>query len=557
MGDRGEKAGGGAVALVVAAGLVLHAFVTVAVLRFVGLNGWDDGAITLAYSKTFAETGKLALTAASDPVEGFSSLGWFLLNTGIAQFYPGFEGMIASAQVLTGLSLAVATVFMALLGRRLGVGAMTLLALVATFALSGAAISETANGMEMGLASASALALAYWLYGRRNLWLAALATVLFLTARFEACLYFAAMLTPLLLRRDWRTFATMASFGLVVFGVEEAWRLASFHDLLPNTLYAKTHAPYAVRGFEAVHVRVSGGVELIKVLSPLVAGLVVLAALAWPRRQVAVGALKASGETMAILAAPIVAVELFSILTGKNWGYEGRMQFVAIPFAVLLFGLLFETLSAGRSRLIRGAALAVLAVATIGVGWATSAKPLRAEMALARRPGGASAEVTPAAYRTTGLAIEHLRTLLGRERISFVTPDVGGLGLCCREIRVIDLGLLTNRRLAHEGHGALAAILAAERPEAIEGHQSWAALPRLYDIIQFRGGYQPAIVQRTRLFLRDDAAADLLAKGQASWCAVTEPACRDAALKTHRYAGAEFPEDDAAFLRRGNVLLIR
>jgi hypothetical protein len=48
--------------------LVMH----IAVSLSVGTNGWDDGAITLAFSKTFSEHGVLALTPSFDKVEGFS-----------------------------------------------------------------------------------------------------------------------------------------------------------------------------------------------------------------------------------------------------------------------------------------------------------------------------------------------------------------------------------------------------------------------------------------------------------------------------------------------------
>ena len=52
----------------------------IAVSLLIGDNGWDDGAITLAFAKTFAHHGLVALTPHSETVEGFSSVSWFLLN---------------------------------------------------------------------------------------------------------------------------------------------------------------------------------------------------------------------------------------------------------------------------------------------------------------------------------------------------------------------------------------------------------------------------------------------------------------------------------------------
>src|SRR5271170_3679353 len=40
---------------------------------------WDDGAITAAFSRTWAQSARIALTPGSPVVEGFSSVCWFLL----------------------------------------------------------------------------------------------------------------------------------------------------------------------------------------------------------------------------------------------------------------------------------------------------------------------------------------------------------------------------------------------------------------------------------------------------------------------------------------------
>ncbi|MEO0993431.1 MAG: hypothetical protein AAFX62_06445, partial [Pseudomonadota bacterium] len=44
------------------------------VVALVGDQAWDDGAITLAFSRTLAEVGLFALTPVSPVVEGSSSL---------------------------------------------------------------------------------------------------------------------------------------------------------------------------------------------------------------------------------------------------------------------------------------------------------------------------------------------------------------------------------------------------------------------------------------------------------------------------------------------------
>ncbi|MES2221308.1 MAG: hypothetical protein V4587_10120, partial [Acidobacteriota bacterium] len=55
----------------------------VACSLYLGLHNlrrsWDDGAITAAYARTFADSGRIALTPSSPQVEGMSSLTWLLL----------------------------------------------------------------------------------------------------------------------------------------------------------------------------------------------------------------------------------------------------------------------------------------------------------------------------------------------------------------------------------------------------------------------------------------------------------------------------------------------
>jgi hypothetical protein len=42
-------------------------------------SGWDDGAITLAYARTYFHTGSFSLTPVSTAVEGTSSLLWTVM----------------------------------------------------------------------------------------------------------------------------------------------------------------------------------------------------------------------------------------------------------------------------------------------------------------------------------------------------------------------------------------------------------------------------------------------------------------------------------------------
>ena len=80
----------------------------------IGDNGWDDGAITLAFSRTYAHHGLIALTPHSETVEGFSSVSWFLLNALVALAKPSYHSSILISQVVSALCICASTV---LLGR--------------------------------------------------------------------------------------------------------------------------------------------------------------------------------------------------------------------------------------------------------------------------------------------------------------------------------------------------------------------------------------------------------------------------------------------------------
>ena len=60
--------------------LVVSAVPCPAIALWVGANAWDDGAITLAYSRTWADFGRYSVTPVSEVAEGYSSTAWMLLN---------------------------------------------------------------------------------------------------------------------------------------------------------------------------------------------------------------------------------------------------------------------------------------------------------------------------------------------------------------------------------------------------------------------------------------------------------------------------------------------
>ncbi|NNL35038.1 MAG: hypothetical protein HKP35_04400, partial [Silicimonas sp.] len=85
----------------------------------IGPRGWDDGAITVSFARTFALTGEFALTTISERVEGFSSLLYMALLSLLIPTDAGqMETQILISQWLTVASLTGAGIALFLaLGR--------------------------------------------------------------------------------------------------------------------------------------------------------------------------------------------------------------------------------------------------------------------------------------------------------------------------------------------------------------------------------------------------------------------------------------------------------
>ena len=539
--------------------LLIQAAVGVTIASAVRSRGWDDGAITLAFSRTFSDTGRIALSAASERVEGFSSPSWFLINAAIARFNPGFSGAIFWSQIFTAACVGVTTVFVFLLAERLSLKRTTAVAIGLAFSVFGPALTEVANGMEMALLSASSTALVYFVYYKRNLLAASISSIVFINTRFEAIVYFNFIIFALFCFRDRRTFLCLWFLGCGTFLAQEAVRYVVFSDFFPATIHAKAHFPYSKSGFIGVASHLLSAFELPFVVLPLIVALAAPALFWRTARRALLTTIVSRKRDILSLASPVIAMELFAILTGINLGYPGRMEFASFPFVFLIAGLLLEGLQEAAKLSPRALILVVAMAAEVLFSWGLSARSTLADVirSVQERPdvegqGG----ITPGFYRATGLAVDHLRGILGLKSIAFMTADVGGVGLCCSQIRVVDLGMLTNARLAKSGYAAMPTILAQERPDVIEIHSPWAKRSRLYDLAGFSQGYQAAVLDDTRLYVRNDLVQQLLAGGLARVCSPQGSMCSGQDLSRHRYTNNTDTTDDQIFLRSGKILLV-
>ena len=226
------------------------------------------------------------------------------------------------------------------------------------------------------------------------------------------------------------------------------------------------------------------------------------------------------------------------------------MPYFAFPLVLLLLALVLSSwVKAESSRFRVGVAAGLFGVSVCMsmVGFPSGALGAAFE--------GGSFGVTPHTYAESGRVFRRFAAAADLQHPTILTPDLGGLALCCDEFRLVDLALLSNRKLAHRGQAALAEVLETESPDMIEAHWEWASLGKLYDLPSFRARYLPAFAGGTKLWLRRDVAGAIESKGRGCRVAVDRGDVQEA-LRTHRYADHDLPEDRSSFERPGVILAL-
>jgi hypothetical protein len=523
-------------AAVYRAPLVLFAAVFAAhgvVALVVGSHGWDDGSITVAFARTFAESGRIALTPFSEVVEGYSSPFWMLLLTATFRVLPlGFDGMLLASQLWAAFFAALSAALLYVLVRPF----LRSAALPLTFVLfvSSVFLNETANGMEMTALSAVTLAMVWAMRTRRRIPMVFALAALTPWIRLEAAGYVVAgAVLVALFARDYRRARALLGGVLISALVLTGLRLALFDSGLPNTILAKQSPPYPYGTTLTERISMSKTVikELLYVFAPgaiiAVGGLLgrragsgrVANSLApWRTRSVTPVIVYSIGYLVGMVGANVVI--------GPNWGYLGRMEqsATALVVVVVVYCMPRATRSLQNPVRLTAVIVALLVVAAWGVD--------RERIDALTQPGRGDA-ITPAAYRQTGEAVEAVRNALGADTMSVMTPDIGGTSLCCGHLEVLDLGLLANRELAPSGYGTLDEYLSVHRPDTVVTHSVWSAASKLYELPYFRENYSPVAVDGMWFYVRSDLLTRLAGR-----CTPLATTSTDA----FRYRGADVDE---------------
>lgn len=504
-----NAARGGLSAADLAVALCLAAAITAlhgAIAAAAGLFGWDDGAITLSYARTIAEGGGFALTPGGPEAEGTSSLLWMLVNAaGVMLGGAEWTSVVARSQWGAALcgGLAAGAFFLLAADRAPERGGRLLLSalvgLLPQFAM------EAVNGMEMALFALLLLVYAEGFEKGRG-WSLLLLIPLALV-RLEASFYliFALTAAAVLARSDARRRAVIHLGAiLAVFGAVTLWRMAEFGLPFPNTVFAKMHAPYSEGGVSGLIRKAMGGAEFLYVSAGMLGALAL-----WAWR----GAWRPGRADLRLWLA--IGICGFAFVTGKNWGYAGRMHLAAAPLLAML------VLEAGRAAarpgapVWRPAAMALgLALAINAPVWLRAVTTAAEGRALAATwridgPQDPAYGITPGGYALTGRALEDLAAAAGVARLRAAIPDVGGSTLASPSLLITDMALLTDPVLAAEGYAALPTRIEAVSPHVIQIHGIWARSAQVYESGILGDAYRPAAFRNMLFWLRADLHAAL------------------------------------------------
>ncbi len=466
---------------------------------------WDDSAITLGFARTFALTGIIAPTPGSAVVEGYSTSLWMLLMAAVAKFDSNPHHLLVVAKMATMLlSMAGIVLTRRFAARTVPEDWARLCAGV--LGLQAITFHETLNGME-GPLSLVLLLLAALLYRRADgigIAGAMVAGSLFILTRWEAAWLLAPFCLALLVSRHF------ALLSIVVWGTvflaSNLGRWLYFGSVWPNTITAKSGEPYRsndlvlelARHYEPFQ-------NLVILLLPVLLSLTV--ALVLVRRRRGRGPILGRGQNMTLptdlrLAALLSLFgAVLNLAIGQNWGPPNRGFFVVLPFLLLLLTYCLYRL-AKHEKAVAGVLPGSLALATVAIAfWHGLA--LASPHAPDYMP-----DVTVGNVASLLPALDDVASATGRPNLLFAGPDMGAVMLFGRSVQIVDLGKLSDVRLAHDGYAALCPYLFSEvRPDVIEVHSVWTAASGIAECAALFEDYRVVFVHGLRFFIRQELVA--------------------------------------------------
>jgi hypothetical protein len=501
----------------------LLALLPVAIQVFLALyrlkHCWDDGAITTAFSRTWAESDRIALTPGSPVVEGFSSVTWFLLVS-VPYFllhHPdaGLVWMKVLSAVFALLSLRV--IYLIALRQFADQTAAIASAILLAFCYT--TVLEIENGMEMNLAAFLLLLLFHVLTREQEKWrvlYASIISFLLLLTRFEMPVTLGFLLCGLLYalyrrRLDAVSFGDLSRITIAItvcFLTITLWRHHEFGLWMPNTIYAKRFVPYRDWSTPAkfLGTRLQAAAEPLRILGlPILIALIVWIR-AIRRRELSLSRLQRINPAIFTLA---LGCFLFGAAFGVNWGYYGRMIAPMMPFLILaVVGICFSSIT---DRLLLTKVFAAVLIVH-GLLW----------LRYVARPTWVISMKT---IEPLGTGADAIRVALHQDELVVMLTDVGSSSLCCERLGIIDAGFLANPTLSQTGWSGLTSYFRKVRPEVVETHSFWAQGPHIYEQ-GLLDDYSIVASKGIRFFVRNDRYRKLIDQQAGPVLPVTlVPAC--------------------------------
>jgi hypothetical protein len=480
-------------------------------------ESWDDAVITASFSRTWAQTGNIAITPTSATVEGYSSVLWFLLLSVPAFLTRRAEPILIWMKVLSAIFSVASLGLLYTVARAQFRQWWAPAASVLLVAFSAATYRETRNGMEMNL-DAFLLLLLFYILTRERLrariaW-ATLTSFLLLLTRFEAPFQLALLAIGMILAARDRSMhvddmsrsgpiktlpagatvsevlwiGALSAAGFLLISI---WRHHTFGLWMPNTVYAKQHPPYNSE-FSFLGTRWRACIEPLRVFPFTIAAAILAAAVASFSGRTLPAQLRGLHPAAWTLA---FGSFCFGAIFGLNWGYPGRMVLPMLPFLVLVaVGI---CLGAIKSRRLSSAILGCSLVLQ-GLFWVRTVR---------LRPLG----ITTRAVEPEGVGADRIRLALHKEHLVALIPDIGGSSLCCESLTIVDAAFLADPTLSHTGWEGFPEYFRKVNPELVEAQFGWAAHSGLYTL-GLLDNYSIVASDGVRFFVRNDLYNQLIAQ---------------------------------------------
>lgn len=464
---------------------------------------WDDSGITLAFSKNLARFGDIFPTPLNSRLEGYSSFLWMALNTFFFKLGLGESIVVLFAKIIsTGCILVNILLFWKLLAANIHTPLYRATALV-LYAINNYTVAAAVDGMETALYALIVL-LAYFLYKKHQAsrsWYVVFALVgaLLILMRHEGALFLAPFAIEVLLRRRQNVFKEpFLYFWAFIFLAYHGWHYAFFGEVLTNPMLAKRYWPYRpdFQGWESV-----ATFYLTPVFDFFFRYITLFISL--PIYFLLRRKFKPNDSTQEnwTLIGFISLIAVFVILiTGQNWGAAARLSYPGLAFLLLLlFSKMDDQELLRRSKVLQvGVTLALLINAVIIF---EGARQLIPDL------------ITLEGVERRASVLVATKNALGLSTITIASPDMGGLLLYHADgVKVVDLGLLCDKELAHNGYLHYDKyVFKQSNPEIISANGFW--LTPLRKAPDFTRSYYPMLVMTEReqviMYIRRDMIAKL------------------------------------------------